>query len=400
MSVGISETLGKHVKPVTCDICYTPVASDIVGLTCCRMLIHGECINVNANFTHSCPHCDHYYSLNTEDPLLTYVIEYYSPDDIIRLYRNIYQDNPKMLRLVDCKVRRSLPRLTYFARFTGYFDYTKICSDRQDIDTFKESWDNFSYGIFRGYDWKHTFATGSAVATMFNNGAPRDDDHIYIVVYDSDYRVVRSQLSILFAHLEDKLGVPLIHLEDGILVLFFPCLVRKICIYVEHNADPHWFIFQKREKFGAYGTIFNGDTVLCTVKALVTPHEYRAMEECSILKHVMGNETSAQFMKRIDRPLMVGTGYVLENIYRDYTIKISHGVNVDPLKKKWLTALITDLQDIIDVQYVADSATDDDIKVLITVGTQSQQVTTTIMAKNTIRKAILRELYQQHVSII
>lgn len=396
----MSEALGKHVKPITCDICYTPVTTDIVGLTCCGMLIHGECININANyFTHSCPHCDHYYAVDTENPVLTYVMEHYSPADIIQLYHDLYHDDPKMLRQVDREVRRKLPRLTYLAKFTGYFDYAEICSDHQGISIFQESWDNFSYGIFRGYDWAHTFATGRAVATMFNGGTPLDNDHIYVVIYGSDYRVVRRQLSILFTHLEGKLGTPLIHLEDGILILFFSCLVRKICIYVEHNADPHWFIFQKREKFGAYGTIYDGNTVLCTIKALVAPQEYRVTEECNVLGNVMGNETEEHFMKRINRPLMVGTKYVLENIYRDYTVKISHGINVDPLKKKWLVALVANLQDIIDVRYVADADTED-IGVIMETGTQSQRITTTIMAEKTVRKAILRELYQQHVSII
>lgn len=395
----MSEILAKHIKPVICDICYSPVTEDIVGLTCCGILIHGECINTNANYTHSCPHCDCYYAVDSKNHILTYIMNHCSSDDIVKLYHDIYNDNPKLLRQVDRMIRMEVPKLKYLAKFVGYFDYMKICPDKCNLEKFRQSWDTFTYGIFRDYDWKHTFATGRAVATMFNQNLPDDADNIYIVVYNSDYRIVRKQLQNLFSHLESVLGEPLIHIEEGILVLFFSCLVRKICIYVEYNADPYWFIFQKRNKFGAYGTIYNGTTIYCTVKALVSPKEYKITDECDVLKYVRGNESNEKFMQRTKTLMVVGTKYIMENIYQDYHLIVSHGPNVDPLKKKLLVALVADLHDIIDVKY-CEQADTDDINLALKTHIGTIPINTTIMTKATIRQVVLRKIYQQPLSMI
>jgi hypothetical protein len=382
-----------HMDATICDICRDRITNDISCVSCCHTLFHKKCIDENTKYGAVCPRCERNYNAVSAAPIIDRLLICTTTNDILNIYNAIYKTNPRHLRIVDHYLRKNMFSYSYHQHCIGYYNYQSIDPSIINIDDYKILWDQFTYGILRDYDWKFTFATGSSVAKMFRSTTPRDDEHIYLVLYNADYRLVRNQLKTLLKHIETKINTQiLVHIEDGILVVYMPGVMRKFCIYIEYNADPYWFLYQHRKKFNSDGIMYDGNTLYLTIKTLVDYTTPSTFKTCSGLNYVMGNETPAQFINRIGHNLIIGSEDILNNVYRDYTLYITHGKHTDPLKKNLLHHIATsDLTDLININYCTTSNSND-ISIKLVANGQEIPLSTTMISYITIRQLIVKEL--------
>ena len=314
---------------IICDICILPVKYDIVGVTCCNSVFHGECLRANMDHSQICPKCEEMFKINIDNPLLTKLSQSTTKTNVNEIYCDIYQHNPEALKIIDQALRARGSKVGYHENFKGYFPYS-VFHKNFDMDDFHRQWNIFSYGLLTDYDWAHTTACGRAVWEITKNHSIKtNDEHVYIVIYNRDYRIVRSQLKRLFQIIEQNctnLGFLrsdlTVYIQDGILVASIRGIVRKICICVEYNDDPFWIIYKSKKYFNAYGSLYDGRIVEMSVKALVNNKapEYPVL---SSLDYVMGyGETKDHYAKRIG----YGIGsfsFLFREVYPNYKFRIS-----------------------------------------------------------------------------
>jgi hypothetical protein len=351
----------KYMENDTCDICRNIIKTDLCCVTCCHSLFHKLCIEKNQTFSLQCPRCERFYDTNESEPALTHLMNLtISEEEVYQLYHKIYHANFKDLRLIDHYLRHNMVPVQYHRKFIGYYKHSMFSLD---ISSFSKKWDDFTYGLFRNYDWAHTIATGEAVLTLATNPtAPlHSDQHIYIVIYNLDYRVVRKQLKILLSHIETIIMEPCpIYLSSGILTLCIPGMIRKICIALEYYFDPFWFLYRSKG-FDTFGCFYNGNDVCMTVKAAVDPLSYQtaATSVQPILEYTKNYTDSIDtFSKKIKLGFIHGSEQLFRGVYMHYNLHIIEHGETNIIKKHFIQKLLSsDISDIVDVCHTVEDDT-------------------------------------------
>jgi hypothetical protein len=402
-----------YIDNATCDICLFDIKDDIVGVTCCNSLFHGKCIETNMQYSNICPRCEEMFHINAKNPLLTRLLRSggsrtISPDDVAKIYAAIYQSNPEDLKIIDQTLRSQESKISYHEKFRGYFPY-HIFDHNFDIDRFQNNWEIFCYGLLTGFNWGHTSACGRAVWQLAKNpigSAGADGEHIYLVIHSRDYRKVRKQLGHLLDVIETNcidagfLKSDLtVYIQDGILVVNIRGIVRKICICVEYNDDPYWIIYSPKDYFNAYGSLFNGEMVNMTVKAIVN-NKAPDFVILPTLEYVMGyRESDNNFSRRIGcgigRPALL-----LRDVYPNYKLRISEKCGIDNIKRMMIDRIADDLNHILDVENCTSGPdATSDITMELVSESGSVDISTTIISSKHIRKQVSKIVYLQPLQL-
>jgi len=337
------------------------------------------------------------YQINRDNPLLAKLTRATTDrSDIVKIYAAIYRNSPDDLNKIDKALRRECSKIKYHEKFRGYFPYCAF-NDKFNMEQFREGWQTFTYGLLNTYDWQFTVACGHAVWDIAKNAehANTELDDIYLVIYNRDYRKVRSQLKHLLATIETEVGADdvYIYIEHSILVINIRGMVRKICVYIEYNNTPFWMIYSPRTYFDTHGTLYTGTSVYMTVKAIVND-QYNCSTLTS-LGSVMGyNETKEQYSKQI-RCGMEHSQFLLRDIYPEFRFRVSERYGIDNLKKSVINRITQDISDIVDIEHCINPNATTDIAMELVTSTGSVTIPTTIITTKNIRRQVSKVIYQQ-----
>lgn len=401
VDVDVERVVLNYIDDITCDICLCNVKEDVVGVTCCHSIFHGKCLEANRVYSNICPKCEEMYRINKDNPLFTRLT--LGPSKIGKIYAAIYRVNPDHLIIIDQALRAQGSKISYHEKFQGYYPY-HMFNDNFNIDQFTYNYEVFCYGLLKGYNWEHTSACGSAVWKLAKKGNTADinRDHIYLVIYNRDYRKVRQQLNHLLTVIETNctyIGLTdvTMYIHDGILVVNIRGIVRKICVYLEYNDDPFWIIYNPKTHFNAYGSLYTftpAPVLTMSVKAIVNNNAPN-FTTLSSLDHVMGyKESKSNYAKRIGCGIGTRT-LLLNDVYPDYILRISERHGIDSVKKMMIGQIVKDLSHILNVEQCINPDAVSDIVIELVSKSGTIDIPTTIVTPKHIRKQVSKIVYQQ-----
>lgn len=332
-------------------------------MSCCKQI---RCIKCHSGLI--CPKCKQFYTTT-----------------IIYDYIKLYKQSPELLKHIDKDLRSQMTKSEYHKKYIGYFPYPAYMGD------FKQQWDIFTYGLLSDYNWKHTVACGRAIWAI-SKQQYYDNEHIYLTIYDTDYRIIRQQLQHLFNTLPNNISVAL---QEGIIIVSIPGMVRKVCIYVDYNKTPFWIIYNPKNYFNTYGTLYHPDMgVQMTVNALVND-KTPSFIELPDLDKVLGYN---YIIKPYNKP-----EFILNHIYMEYRfrIKMSSEQGQELLVKQIRDRInkIVDVDVDIDVDVDSDSDSGSGLSLSL-VSTQGiLNITPTIMTPNNVYYAVRKVVYIQPMEL-
>jgi hypothetical protein len=388
----------KYMDNITCEICLSSIKDDIIGVSCCHSLFHGACLDANREYSIVCPKCEEMYQINRDNPLLVKLTRATTThSDIDKIYTAIYRNSPDDLNKIDKALRLQGSKMKYHEKFRGYFPYYAF-NDKFNMGQFREGWEAFTYGLLNAYDWQCTVACGHAVWDIAKHAeqANTESDDIYLVIYNRDYRKVRTQLKQLLTTVETEVGADnvYIYIEDSILVINIRGMVRKICVYIEYNDTPFWIIYSPRTYFNTYGSLYTGTEVYMIVKAIINDQtcNYPIL---SSLGSVMGyDESKEQYSKQIGCG-MENSQFLLRDIYPEFRFRVSERYGIDNLKKSVIYRITQDISDIVDIEHCINPNATTDIAMELVTSSGSVTIPTTIITTKYIRKQVSKVVYQQ-----
>lgn len=334
---------------VVCGICGTSITDDAIGVTCCNVLYHRSCVK---NLDLECSKCQKMYVIQENQPVLcSLMVELTNPLSVVKLYEKIYKHNPNDLYLIDNALFKKQTLSQYCNKFIGYYDYS-LFNTNFNIHQLDQKWDEFSYGILTGYDWKYTFWTGSTLYGNIHN-IPTTEEHILLCIFSSDYRKVRKQLECLISCIEDNIrDTCFINIEEGIIIVSIPGITKKICVHIEYLDKPFWYVFSKNHKYiPSYGCLYQKGRVNLTVKAMLKKYETIKVGDLQSLSKPLGYKVdSKSFSKKINAGV-IDKKILLENVYCQYGFHIKTGKNINSIKKDLINCIIEETKNVLDVFY-------------------------------------------------
>lgn len=285
-------------------ICNNSGIGEMVLISCCKKPIHSNCAEDHC----ICPECKQFY--------VTVPINNYD-------YVSIYRQSPEQLKILDRELRSRITKSDYHKKYVGYFPYQWFTKKKCN---FSQMWKIFTYELMTNYNWKHTVACGRAIWSMAKD-QDYNHEHIYLAIYNTDYRIVREQLQHLFSVLPDHISVSL---HEGIIIISIPGMVRNICVYIDYNKSPFWIIYNPKSYFNTYGTLYHPDTgVQMTVNALVNDRAPN-FKELPMLDKVIGYNHKVDYYNK--------PAFLLDNIYPEYSFNI-----ITPCKNR----LVSEIEELV-----------------------------------------------------
>lgn len=390
----------KYIDDITCDICRTNVIDDVAGVSCCYRIFHAYCLDQALEHSNQCPRCEKMYKVNLKDPLMKYLINT-SSINITDIYSDIYASNPAELILIDNVFTKILTMKEYHAKFIGYYPLVKF-NKIFNLEQFQDNWRTFTYGLLDNYDWLHTLTCGRAVFSLSRGHTNIEDEHAYLVIYGTDYRKVRTQISTLLKCIETNLGDKCyLHIEEGIIVVHMRGIVRKICIYIEYHSDPFWFIYNDRPYFNSHGTFYSpSDGIKQTCEALVRT-DPSVHPELNTLAYIMTyKEQQPIFAKRIGRGI-VSRQFLLNNIYQNYRLVINIRNGIDSIKQQMINQILNgDINKVIDVELCISQTMDNDYSFHLTTDTSRLTIPCVMVTPRKINDNVVTMVYKQPVLLL
>ena len=334
---------------VVCGICGNHIEDSAVGVTCCNTLYHRSCTN---NLNMECSKCRQMYVIQENQPVLcSLMVELTDPLSVVKLYEKIYKHNPNDLYLIDNALFKNQTLSQYCNKFIGYYDYS-LFNTNFNIFQLDQKWDEFSYGILTGYDWKYTYWTGHAVYSYIH-GISTTEEHILLCIFNSDYRKVREQLNCLVSCIENNIRDKcFINIDEGTIILSIPGITKKICLHIEYLDKPFWYVFSKNHKYiPSYGCLYQKSKLVLTIKAMLKKYESFKVDDLQSLSKPLGyNVNSKSFSKKINAGV-IDKNLLLENVYCQYGFHIKIGKNINSIKRDLVNCIIAETKNVLDVFY-------------------------------------------------
>jgi hypothetical protein len=426
--MNVDNIILKYIDNLSCDICNTALQENIVGVSCCDKVYHRSCIQNNNSLT--CPKCQKMYVIQDDKPLLNRLM-FNIPHvvSVIDLYQKIYRKNPEDLHALDCAFFKNQISSQYCNKFLGYFDYS-LFNKKFSNDSLDQKWDEFSYGILTGYNWKYTYWTGKELYEIIHLGTTKSE-HITLCIFNSDYRKVRQQLDCLLTCIENNISDKcFINIEEGLIIVNVRGITKKICIHIEYLDKPFWFIFGKKQKYiPSYGSLYTcrkvtecqhvldeadtenaprfckKGTVLLTIKSMLQKYDSKnssasnKLAPLQSLSKPLGYDVDTKIFSRKINSGIISKKILLENIYCQYDLHVETGENLNNIKKELLNKIYSsDLKNTINIFHK--TTKNDNILFRLVNKHETINFSDSIITAKKVIDFVLKRVYRQHVMLL
>ena len=311
-------------------------ANPVCVALCCNSMYHRDCLDIWLAQSNACPTCeDVHYKIDQAHPATRHFVTYLpDPTEHWHIYGQLHRKN------LLYQTHRILKKLAadLGIQYPVFYPVSTFQTDRFiSTEALRERWDEYSYGIFRDFNWTGVLVTHPATNLVYRDPLLTDETPISLTICNQDYRVAQDQLKALFNYLTElpmlkSAGPPVINVTSGLITIYVPGFVRKITVKLFYGILP-----ELEERI-----YFNGQETYIDIELL--RKEQRAPSLNPIWDKIYKyGESDKDFRQRTGIPCIRGYNHFYNSIYRRYTLcfTVPDGVSSSfwPIITSWVHAM-------------------------------------------------------------